>query len=378
MSEELEKRLDEDILNYTGGSTQSLRRDVINNFDAKAKNKKNDYRILVTTEVLAEGVNLHQSNVVINYDIPWNPTRLMQRVGRINRVDTKFDKIYTYNFFPSVQSNDLLRLKEAAEAKIRMFIELLGNDARLLTEGEEIKSNELFDKLTSKETIMGEEEEDTELKYLTIIKEIRDENVKLFSEIKNLPKKSRSARKMPKNKNKLLTYFKKGKLDKFIISAKKAEARELGFLDAIKLFECKEGTDREDIPKDFYTRMEDNKKLFDILTSEDIEAAMETRTGALDRKVLKRLNSKTVRFYEGFTEEEEEYIELIKEKIDDGALPKMTAKRIWKKMKSMEDPLKMLRLLQKEISDNLLKETYAEANEEVDKVKEVILSEYFK
>jgi len=56
----------------------------------------------------------------------------------------------------------------------------------------------------------------------------------------------------------------------------------------------------------------------------------------------------------------------------------MTAKRIWKKMKSMEDPLKMLRLLQKEISDNLLKETYAEANEEVDQVKEVILSEYFK
>jgi len=122
LSSEIQERLGENVLNYTGDSATALRIDVINNFDAKARNKENTYRILVTTEVLAEGVNLHQSNVVINYDIPWNPTRLMQRVGRINRVDTKFDDIYTYNFFPSVQSNDLLRLQEAAEAKIKMFV----------------------------------------------------------------------------------------------------------------------------------------------------------------------------------------------------------------------------------------------------------------
>jgi len=170
LSSEIQERLGENVLNYTGDSATALRIDVINNFDARARNKDNKYRILVTTEVLAEGVNLHQSNVVINYDIPWNPTRLMQRVGRINRVDTKFDDIYTYNFFPSVQANDVLKLKEAAVAKIEMFIELLGNDARLLTEGEEIKSNELFDKLSSKETIIGEEEEESELKYLIIIK----------------------------------------------------------------------------------------------------------------------------------------------------------------------------------------------------------------
>src|SRR5207247_164186 len=107
---------------FTGESLHSVRQDVIANFDARAFRPKDDYRILVTTEVLAEGVNLHRSNTVINYDIPWNPTRLIQRVGRVNRVDTKFDVIRTYNFFPTEQSNDVIKLKEAAEAKIQVFI----------------------------------------------------------------------------------------------------------------------------------------------------------------------------------------------------------------------------------------------------------------
>ena len=125
--------------------------------------------------MLAEGVNLHRSNIVFNYDIPWNPTRLIQRVGRVNRVDTKFDTIHAYNFFPTEESNDLIKLREAAEAKIHAFIEMLGADARLLTEGEEIKSHDLFAKWTSKKTITGEdEEEETELGYLTEIRTVRD------------------------------------------------------------------------------------------------------------------------------------------------------------------------------------------------------------
>jgi len=181
---------------YTGGSSMNIREQVIENFDAKAKFPKDDFRILIATEVLAEGVNLHRSNVVINYDIPWNPTRMMQRVGRINRVDTKFNKIFTYNFFPTVQSNNEIKLKEAAESKINAFLTLLGDDAPLLTEGEPIGSHELFSKLTSKETITGEKESDeSELKYLNIIKLVRDNDPKLFEKIKKLPPKARTCKK---------------------------------------------------------------------------------------------------------------------------------------------------------------------------------------
>jgi len=190
LANRLQKKQDGQILCFTGTSSAAVRDKVIENFDARARSPKDDYRILIATEVLSEGVNLHRSNIVINYDIPWNPTRLMQRVGRVNRVDTNFDKIYTLNFFPTRQSNDQIKLKEAAEAKIHSFITLLGADARLLTEGEAIESHELFDRLISKKTISGEDEAgESDLKYLQVIRHIRDEDPDLFSRIKRLPKK---------------------------------------------------------------------------------------------------------------------------------------------------------------------------------------------
>ena len=127
---------------------------------------------------------------MINYDIPWNPTKLMQRVGRVNRVGSDFDEIYIYNFFPASKINDEIGLEEAAESKINAFIEMLGNDAKLLTD-EEIKAHDLFEKLNSKRTIIGDdEEEDTELQYLSFLREIRDNDKELFNKIKNIPKKA--------------------------------------------------------------------------------------------------------------------------------------------------------------------------------------------
>ncbi len=123
LTEELKNKLTNDqsatvspqagVIAFTGASSIATREKVIENFDARVRLPKDDYRILITTEVLSEGVNLHRSNVVINYDIPWNPTRLIQRVGRINRVDTSFDTIYSFNFFPTEKSNDQIKLKEA-------------------------------------------------------------------------------------------------------------------------------------------------------------------------------------------------------------------------------------------------------------------------
>ncbi len=209
---ELEDKLKEKPLLYHGSSGADELKIVISNFDNKARHKADDYRILIATEVLSEGINLHRSNVVINYDIPWNPTRMIQRVGRINRVDTPHKKIHTYNFFPTTQSNSIIKLEEAAIAKINYFIEMLGNDAKLLTDGEEIKSFELFQKLTSKEFITGEEnEQESELKYLRVITDLRDNNADLFEQIKYLPKKSRTSRKIqPESKietSSVVTYF---------------------------------------------------------------------------------------------------------------------------------------------------------------------------
>lgn len=191
LTEKINEHFKKEIaLLFHGNSTEADRDKVIENFDARARNKKDDYGILVSTEVLSEGVNLHRSNVVINYDIPWNPTKLMQRVGRVNRVDTPFDKIYTFNFFSIKQAESEIELTNIARSKIEAFLTLLGGDSAILTEGEPGSSHELFDKLLSKKTITEDEEEESERKYLRVIEDVRDKNPDLFEKIKRLPKKS--------------------------------------------------------------------------------------------------------------------------------------------------------------------------------------------
>ena len=367
---------------FTGSSNNSVRRTIIENFDAKVRFPKDDYRILITTEVLAEGVNLHLSNVVINYDIPWNPTRLMQRVGRINRVDTKFDKIYTFNFFPTEQSNDIIKLKEIAETKIQTFISLLGADARLLTEGEVIESHELFGRLISRKTIIGEDEGgESELKYLKIIKDIRDKEPNLFNKIKKLPKKARTVKKYQNKENQLLTYFRKGKLQKFFLTGK-TKTEELDFMSSAKLFEVENNTLRKRLPADFYNKLEKNKEAFVFVTDEEHQEIETQRKGRDSSVQLLRILKVIKKDLRKWTEEQELYLKEVMKQIEEGALPKQTIKTVLKAVEKeirktgKPDSLKILAVLQNNIPDELLKSHIVESSAMTKGQREVVLSEY--
>ncbi len=372
----LSKEFPQKVLSFSGASGTTAKDKVTANFDARARSSEDTYRILVTTEVLAEGVNLHRSNVIINYDIPWNPTRLMQRAGRINRVDTKFDKIYTFNFFPTTQSNDQIKLKEAAEYKIQAFIEMLGADARLLTEGEEIKSHDLFSRLTSKKTITGEDEaEESELKYLQIIRQIRDENPDFFEKIKHLPKKARTARAYTTKDDSLLTYFRKGKLQKFYQSDN-VSTQELDFLTAASRLEVPPDTPRRIISANYYDFLEKNKKSFtDATTTEIPEVKLK---GGRDSAtfVLKILKSKQVQHYQGYTDDDELYIKKVIRLIEEGGLPGQTTKTLVKELSKETNPLKILAKLRMNIAPEFFTETIAESAAQTAGPREVILSEY--
>lgn len=380
LAKNLEKKYPDEVLAFTGASSAVTREKVIENFDARARFPKDDHRILITTEVLSEGVNLHRSNVVINYDIPWNPTRLMQRVGRINRVDTSFDRIYSFNFFPTEESNDQIKLKEAAEAKIQAFITLLGADARLLTEGEAIESHELFNRLISKKTITGEDQEDeSELKYLHVIRGIRGNDPDLFEKVKRLPKKARTAKKHAEKENQLLTYFRKGKLQKFF-AAGKGDAEEVDFINAAKLLEARAEDKREKLPADFYDKLEKNKQAFTFATTEEAEELKSPRGGRdATMQVLKIL--KAMRDFRQYTEDQESYLKRVMNRLQEGALPKQTAstvlKALNKELKSGKpNPLKVLALLQNNIPEEFLESHIAESAAHTFGPREVILSEY--
>jgi len=383
LEENLNPKFENKVLAFSSNSKESDRAKIINNFDAKSKEKKDEYRILVTTEVLSEGVNLHRSNVVINYDIPWNPTKLMQRVGRINRVDSSFENIYTYNFFPAGPINENISLKEAAEAKIKAFIEMLGADSKLLTD-EEIKSHELFSRLNSSKALSGEDaEDDPELEYLTLLRNIRDKDKELLAKIKNLPKKARSAKKYEAEdhgSNTVITFLRKGKVKKIYLSAlsccdEDICSNEIDFLEAAEILKTEENTKREKLDPEFYKCLESNKKAFDnVFSIEDITSSKSSRGKSNESSLIKQI--KSIQKAPEFMEEDEEYLADVLDLLKEGSIPKNTIKKILKEVKSETNPLKVVSEIRKEITEEYFKPVAVSGPIDMRGPKEVILSEY--
>ncbi|MBI4685056.1 MAG: helicase [Nitrospirae bacterium] len=384
--ENISKKFGNIVLGFSGRSGAAEKEKVIENFDARARNPRDDYRILITTEVLSEGVSLHRSNVVINYDIPWNPTRVIQRVGRINRVDTKFEKIYAYNFFPTVQAESEIGLKAAAETKINAFIEMLGADAKLLTDGEPIKSHEIFNRLSSKKLLTGEdEEEESELKYLKIIREIRDTNPDLFEKVKRLPKKARTARRIQnvivrseatkQSHGSVLTFFRKGKLRKIFLADKKS-IEEVDFFRAADILRAEKDTPKESLPKDFYGFLDANKKEFELATADEIRHLTHPGSRSYESRLLQII--KAIKNDKKFTEDDEEYLKKLLKVLEEGSLPKQTAKKLINAANAdkIKDPLKLLAIFRSGVPQEFFKEHISESAAETSGPREVILSEY--
>lgn len=383
LTSHVNEKFDGTALFFSGSSPEAIRDTVIDNFDARARDKKDDYRILISTEVLSEGVNLHRSNVVINYDIPWNPTRMMQRVGRINRVDTKFDNIYTFNFFPTKQSNDQIQLEQIAKSKINAFLTLLGGDAEILTEGEPLGSHELFNRLLSKQTVTGEEElEESDLKYLTLIKNIRENDKELFERIKRLPKKARTSKAHPEIKDSLITYFRKDKLDKFYLSNTDEDILELDFIAAAKVLESKPSEERYKIPPIYYEMLDKNKEAFIYATTKEL-VKQDHRTAKDSSQKLLGILKFTLKNTQRLTDEQEEYLKKVREKLEEGSIPKQTLKETLSSISKLGkdgllDSIKVCATLQINISNRFLQSHFIEYPKAEFGIREVILSLYLK
>jgi type III restriction enzyme, res subunit family len=123
----------------TAANRDEMEHTIEENFDANYEGEwKDDYNVIITTEVLAEGVNLHRANVILNYDTPWNSTRLMQRIGRVNRIGSKEPFVYVYNFMPSAEGDAQIQLVRKAHTKLQSFHVLFGEDSKIFSEEESV------------------------------------------------------------------------------------------------------------------------------------------------------------------------------------------------------------------------------------------------
>ena len=173
------------VISFHGSDNKAKKNEVILNFDASQdKNKqKDDYDILVTTDTLSEGINLHRAGIIVNYDIPYNPTVVIQRIGRINRIGAKqFDKLYIHNFIPRIEAQKEISNWKIANYKLALINGVLGGDTKVLHNEEDIQS--VFSVKDNPYIQDGEESWDTE--YRNIYEDLKNKP-DLLKRIRSLP-----------------------------------------------------------------------------------------------------------------------------------------------------------------------------------------------
>lgn len=249
---------DRKVFTFTWWWTNAQRDYIRRNFDPNNQVQIDETKILITTDVLSEWINLHRSNVIINYDIPRNPTRVLQRYWRINRVWTKFDKIYIYNFFPTAQADQTLSTEKNVISKMDTFISLLWSDSKILTEDEEIKGAQIFERVNSAEYYnsdwWNDELNNTSLWALWEIRYIRDTQPELYKKIINLAKKIRTWRKWNKYHWTLISFFRNDDFLK-IYKSDMSWWSELSFDEAVSILKCSPDTEKLDVNLSVYHRL---------------------------------------------------------------------------------------------------------------------------
>jgi superfamily II DNA or RNA helicase len=128
-----------EIALITGGMPAEQRRDAVRRFAPRANRytlqpHEREIEILVATDALSEGQNLQDASVIVNYDLHWNPVRMVQRIGRIDRIGSEHNTIEVYNFIPEDALEELLGLMKRLHEKLQAINRTVGLDASVLGE----------------------------------------------------------------------------------------------------------------------------------------------------------------------------------------------------------------------------------------------------
>jgi superfamily II DNA or RNA helicase len=229
---------DYEVFKYTSADASAVNRHKIRaNFDAGIREdmQENDYQILVATDAISEGYNLNRAGIIFNYDIPYNPTRVIQRIGRINRINKKvFEKLYIYNYFPTAVGETETRTKEISTLKMAMIHAILGEDTKALTSEEKVQA--YFIERYRKE--LGKTEVGSwDNKYKVFLDQIKGTEV--YKKALEIPHRARIGRKCEKGKHGVILFGKKGNDFVFKIGSSANEAPiSLASEEAIALFEA--------------------------------------------------------------------------------------------------------------------------------------------
>lgn len=277
----LEKEFEGKLLTVKGDLTSSLLDKILENFDASYEVQKDDYNILISTDKISEGFNLNRAGVIINYDIPWNPTRVIQRVGRINRISKKvFSELYIINFFPTEKGANIVKSRQIATEKMFLIHNTLGEDTKIFEIDEIPTAANLFKKVMQNPEQLEGETFQTKIrqKFFAIKEKFPD----IVNKCTGLPSRIKVAKKF--NSKNVLVFTRKG-LGFFIrvIVNKSDNIEEFSLDEAYEFIECDPSEPLLPLSDTFwekYEKIKSHKEQFRKPTSEQ----------SVERKAINNLN----------------------------------------------------------------------------------------
>lgn len=238
------------VMKYTSADASPANKDRIRaNFDAGLKPalQKNDFHILVATDAISEGYNLHRAGAIFNYDIPYNPTRVIQRIGRINRINKKvFDELYIYNYFPTDVGEAETRTKEISTLKMAMIHAIMGEDTKALTKEEDLQA---YFKDRYRKEFARSEETSWDTPYRKLLNSVKGTEV--YDQAMEIPHRARTARNVDKSKKGVLMFGRKGDDFVFKIGDTMTTPVMIPAEEAIALFEAEKNEKPVDLSHGF-------------------------------------------------------------------------------------------------------------------------------
>ena len=337
------------------------------NFDASYDSQEDEYDILLASDRISEGFNLNRAGMVINYDIPWNPVRVIQRVGRINRISKNvFDELYIVNFFPTEKGAELVKSREIASNKMFLIHNTLGEDAKIFDIDEEPTPSGLYDRIQQNPDNL--EQEGFYTRMLTKYLEIKKEHPELIKDLKNYPNRIKVAKRS--NENELLVFLKKGRMYIHAVrydAEKESQMYQPTFEEVFDKIACDIDEKKVPLSNVFWDWYEKVKKFR--------EHRLPTSEQSLEQKALNNLNT----FIKKSWEELLPYMDFLRtlreDIIDYGTLSDYTLRRIANMLNSDDNNRKRtvqeISSLKDELGEDYLQK---EKDKQKDLSKEIIIA----
>lgn len=273
----LSKKYHDRLLVVAGDLPSGKIAQINKNFDASSIDQDNQYDVLLTSDRISEGFNLNRAGIVINYDIPWNPVRVIQRVGRINRISKKvFDELYIVNFFPTERGSELVKSREIAANKMFLIHNTLGEDAKIFDIDEEPTAAGLYERVQQNPDKL--EEESFYTRALKEFEKIKKTNPELIQALRKYPTRIKVAKQF--GENQLLVFLKKGRLYVHIVKYGEDGKEQIiptTFEDVFDNIKCDENEKRLPFSDRAWQGYEKVKEFKDYRPGPSSEQSLETR-----------------------------------------------------------------------------------------------------